>query len=132
MHAYDFCIQKIYRLQQRLNLQPLAYETGTLPPSHWSRLFEIMRSVAVIRSFEHHTCGSTIWLGPTPILRENTLGWSGATHLSPHERGFAARRLFRVVPCCEGTMQLQAFIPSPGFEPRPYSTATSLTTIPNG
>ncbi|GFW04370.1 hypothetical protein TNCV_877421 [Trichonephila clavipes] len=28
----------------------------------------------VIRSFEHHTCDRMIWLGFTPILRENTLG----------------------------------------------------------
>ncbi|GFX20648.1 hypothetical protein TNCV_4269801 [Trichonephila clavipes] len=29
---------------------------------------------AIIRSFEHHSGNSTIWLGFTPILRENTLG----------------------------------------------------------
>ncbi|GFY09157.1 hypothetical protein TNCV_4663481 [Trichonephila clavipes] len=33
-------------------------------------------------SFEHHTGDSTIWLGSTPILRENTLGVIKDSHLS--------------------------------------------------
>ncbi|GFV32768.1 hypothetical protein TNCV_3312491 [Trichonephila clavipes] len=51
----------------------------------------------VIRSFEHHTGESTIWLSSTPILRENNL-WrsSEASHLfSPStnlKTGLMARR----------------------------------------
>ncbi|GFW93755.1 hypothetical protein TNCV_4220361 [Trichonephila clavipes] len=82
------------------------------------------------RSFEHHTGGSTIWLVSTPILKEDTLGWSGASHISSpstnHTRGFAARGLFIVPPCREGTTHLQASMSSPEFEPRPYGTAVSF------
>ncbi|GFV64830.1 uncharacterized protein TNCV_809271 [Trichonephila clavipes] len=38
-------------------------------------------------------------------------------------RGLAARRLFIIPPCREGTIQLQISMPSPEFEPRPYGTA---------
>ncbi|GFX93809.1 hypothetical protein TNCV_1589851 [Trichonephila clavipes] len=34
MRAYDFCIQKIHRLQPASNVQPWAYEAGTLCQSH--------------------------------------------------------------------------------------------------
>ncbi|GFX67493.1 hypothetical protein TNCV_3463821 [Trichonephila clavipes] len=37
----------------------------------------------------------------------------------------AARRLFRVPPCCAGTIHLQTCMSSPGFEPSPYGTAVS-------
>ncbi|GFU95103.1 hypothetical protein TNCV_4138871 [Trichonephila clavipes] len=47
-----------------------------------------------------------IWLVLTPVLREDTWKWSGASHLSTpstnHIRGLAARRLFRVSPCRKG------------------------------
>ncbi|GFV39900.1 hypothetical protein TNCV_1850371 [Trichonephila clavipes] len=80
---------------------------------------------------EHHADDSTIWLSSTLILRESTLGWSGASHLSSSStnltRGLRARRLFRVHPCREGTVHLQASMPSPGFEHRPYFNAVSVT-----
>ncbi|GFT90500.1 hypothetical protein TNCV_4491881 [Trichonephila clavipes] len=81
--------------------------------------------------FEHHARDSTSLLGSTPILRENTLGWLRAFHLSCPStnltRGLAARRLFKVSPCCKGTIHLQTSMPSPGLELRPYGTAVSVT-----
>ncbi|GFV83388.1 reverse transcriptase domain-containing protein [Trichonephila clavipes] len=66
-----------------------------------------------------------ICLVSTPILREDTWSWSGASHLSSPNltRGLAARWLFRVSPCREGTIYLQTSMSSPGFKPRPYGTA---------
>ncbi|GFV42042.1 hypothetical protein TNCV_1569091 [Trichonephila clavipes] len=88
------------------------------------------RSMRPRRSFEHHTGDSTIWLVSTPILREDTWGWSGASHLSSsstnHARGLAARRLFIVPSCREGTIHLQTSMSSPEFEPSPYGTAVSV------
>ncbi|GFW14465.1 hypothetical protein TNCV_298851 [Trichonephila clavipes] len=82
----------------------------------------------VSRSIEHHTGDSTIWHGSTSILRENALGVvrglpisSPSTHLT---RGLVARGLFRVSPCPKGTIHLQTSMLSPGFEPRPYGTAS--------
>ncbi|GFX35466.1 hypothetical protein TNCV_102731 [Trichonephila clavipes] len=57
-------------------------------------------------------------------------GWSGVSHLSSpstnHARGLAARRLFRVPPCREGTIHLQTPMSSPGFESRSYGIAVSV------
>ncbi|GFU03314.1 hypothetical protein TNCV_3338331 [Trichonephila clavipes] len=62
--------------------------------------------------------------------RENTLGWSGASHLSSPStdltRGLAARRLFKVPPCREGTIHLQTSMSSPRFEPSPNGTAVTV------
>ncbi|GFT21535.1 hypothetical protein TNCV_2307601 [Trichonephila clavipes] len=56
--------------------------------------------------------------------------WSGASYLSTrftnHTRGLASRRLFRVTPCRKGTILLQPFLSSPGFEPSPYGTVVSI------
>ncbi|GFT36042.1 hypothetical protein TNCV_1951491 [Trichonephila clavipes] len=41
--------------------------------------------------------------------------------------GFAPRRLFRVTPYRNGTIHSQTPMPYPGFEPRLYGTATSVT-----
>ncbi|GFV27513.1 hypothetical protein TNCV_2540511 [Trichonephila clavipes] len=94
-----------------------------------------LKDVSVSRSFESHG-DSTIWLVSTPILLEDTWGWSGAFHLSSPStnltRELAARRLFIVAPCREGTTHLQTSTSSPGFKPSPYGTASaSLTTAPN-
>ncbi|GFT31335.1 hypothetical protein TNCV_607791 [Trichonephila clavipes] len=43
-------------------------------------------------------------------------------------RGLATRRLFRVPPCCEGTIHLQTSMSSPGFEPRPYGTVVGVVS----
>ncbi|GFU37258.1 hypothetical protein TNCV_4272571 [Trichonephila clavipes] len=43
-------------------------------------------------------------------------------------RGLAARRLFRVTPCREGTIHLQNSMSSPGFEHRPYDTVISVAS----
>ncbi|GFX09817.1 hypothetical protein TNCV_654161 [Trichonephila clavipes] len=61
-------------------------------------------------------------------------GWSGASHLSSTNLtgGFAARKLFRIPSCREGTIHLQTSMPSPGFEPRPYGTAVSVTEYHTG
>ncbi|GFX05534.1 hypothetical protein TNCV_3434381 [Trichonephila clavipes] len=57
--------------------------------------------------------------------------WSGASLFSSPStnlsRGRAARRLFRVPPCREATAHLQRSMTFPGFEPRPYGTAVSVT-----
>ncbi|GFU60266.1 histone-lysine N-methyltransferase SETMAR [Trichonephila clavipes] len=75
-------------------------------------------------------------LGSTSILRENTLergkgvGTSNLSFPSTNRaRGLAARRLFRVPPCRKDTIHLHTYtsMPSPGFEPRPYDTAVSVT-----
>ncbi|GFX46216.1 hypothetical protein TNCV_2298651 [Trichonephila clavipes] len=42
-------------------------------------------------------------------------------------RGHAARWLFRVTLCHKGAIDLQITMPSPGFEPKPYGTAGSVT-----
>ncbi|GFX60875.1 hypothetical protein TNCV_1311681 [Trichonephila clavipes] len=83
----------------------------------------------VSRSFEHYTGDSTIWLGSTPILREDTWEWSGVSHLSTpstnHMRALAARRLFRVPPCRKGTIHyIFTVVPVP-----PASQSASLTTV---
>ncbi|GFW43584.1 hypothetical protein TNCV_4769361 [Trichonephila clavipes] len=86
----------------------------------------------VNRIFEHHTGDSTIWLVSTPILKEDT--WDG--HLSIPStnptRGLAARRLFRVPPCREGTIHLQTSMSSPGFKPSPNGTAVSIPNHSTG
>ncbi|GFV43567.1 hypothetical protein TNCV_1690111 [Trichonephila clavipes] len=46
-------------------------------------------------------------------------------------RGLAARRLFRVPHGAKIRYIWQTSMPSPGFEPRPYNTAVSIT-IPDG
>ncbi|GFX73125.1 hypothetical protein TNCV_4502041 [Trichonephila clavipes] len=83
----------------------------------------------VRRIFEHHTGNSTFWLGSTSILREITKVVRGLPPLfpfhQPNEK--VTRRLFRVLPCLKGTMHLQTSMSSPGFEPRPYSTADNVT-----
>ncbi|GFV25930.1 hypothetical protein TNCV_2920411 [Trichonephila clavipes] len=85
----------------------------------------------VSRSFEHRTGDNMIWLVSPSVLRENTLGWTWASHLSSPStnltRGLASRRLFIVTLCREGTIHLQTSMPSPGFEPKPYNTAISVT-----
>ncbi|GFY26381.1 hypothetical protein TNCV_25781 [Trichonephila clavipes] len=90
-------------------------------------------TAVVSHSFEHHTGDRMIWLGFTPILRENNLGWSGASHLSSPStnltRELAARRLFKVPPCHEGTIHLQTSMSSPGFESRLDGTAVSVDNL---
>ncbi|GFV80276.1 hypothetical protein TNCV_4956791 [Trichonephila clavipes] len=90
----------------------------------------------VCLGFEHHVGDSAILLGSTPILRENTLGWSGSSHLSPPctnlTRGLTPRLLFRVPLCCDGTIHLQLSMSSPGYEPGPTAQQSmSLTTTPD-
>ncbi|GFX81542.1 hypothetical protein TNCV_4509471 [Trichonephila clavipes] len=59
--------------------------------------------------------------------------WSGASHFSSPSTnlttGLAARQLFKVSPCREGTIHLQTSMSSPGF-PTPQQSA-SLTTVPD-
>ncbi|GFU27643.1 hypothetical protein TNCV_3825551 [Trichonephila clavipes] len=70
----------------------------------------------VIRSFEHHTVR----------IFSVFSGVSEAYHLSSPStnitRGHTARRLWR-----KRNIHLQTSMPSPGFEPRPYSTTVSVT-----
>ncbi|GFV29391.1 hypothetical protein TNCV_438101 [Trichonephila clavipes] len=89
----------------------------------WRLLFAVALSTIQVGD-------STIWLVSTPILREDTRGWSGASHLSTpstnHTRGLAARRLFRVPPCCKGIIHLQTSMSTPEFKPSLYGTAVSV------
>ncbi|GFT81598.1 hypothetical protein TNCV_3674281 [Trichonephila clavipes] len=90
---------------------------------------------AVSCSFELYVGDNTIWLGSTPILRENIWGWSETSHLSSSSthlmRGLAAQWLLRVSQSHKegGTIHLQTSMFSPGFEPRPYNTAVSITNF---
>ncbi|GFX44057.1 hypothetical protein TNCV_4118531 [Trichonephila clavipes] len=72
---------------------------------------------------------------PLKIRRENTLGVIRDPHLSSHSTNLtsrlAARQLFGVPLCRKDTIHLQIFMPSPGFEPRPYSTLTITVSIPD-
>ncbi|GFV97533.1 hypothetical protein TNCV_2040411 [Trichonephila clavipes] len=76
-------------------------------------------------------------LSPTFALnrhynRKNTLGLEVVRDLPPlfsfpsSTRGLAARWLFKVPPCREGTIHLQTPMSSPGFEPSPNGTAVSV------
>ncbi|GFW51482.1 hypothetical protein TNCV_4211601 [Trichonephila clavipes] len=77
-----------------------------------------------------------ILLGFTPILKKNIMGVIRASHLSSPfsnlTKGLAARRLFRVPHCHEGTIHLKTSMPSPTFEPRPHGTAASVTNHHTG
>ncbi|GFT01676.1 hypothetical protein TNCV_4205051 [Trichonephila clavipes] len=57
-------------------------------------------------------------------------GWSGAYHVSSPStnltRELAARRLFKIPSCREGTIHLQTSMSSPGFETSPNGTAVSV------
>ncbi|GFV54417.1 hypothetical protein TNCV_57681 [Trichonephila clavipes] len=82
---------------------------------------------------EHYAGDRTILLGSAPILREHPGGGEEPSPSTNLTRELAARRLFRVPPCRESNIHLQASMPSPGFEPRSYvPQAASLTTIPDG
>ncbi|GFV01753.1 hypothetical protein TNCV_2024631 [Trichonephila clavipes] len=85
--------------------------------------------------------------GATPCRRQYDLarfhpnfegeqGWVRTSHLSSPStsllRGLAAQRLFRVPPSHEGTVHLQTSALSPGFEPRAYGRAVSVTNLYTG
>ncbi|GFV05422.1 hypothetical protein TNCV_226331 [Trichonephila clavipes] len=73
-------------------------------------------------SFEHHAGDSTFLISSTPPQ-----GWSGVCCLSSPStnltRGLAASR----PPSRKGTIHLQTSMSSPGFEPKPYGIAVSVT-----
>ncbi|GFU81380.1 hypothetical protein TNCV_1380481 [Trichonephila clavipes] len=83
-----------------------------------SRLHWASCTPVVIRSFEHHADNRTVWLSPssTNLTRERLV----------------ARRLFRTPTGRKDTIHLQEHMPSPGFEPRAYDTAVSVTNHYNG
>ncbi|GFU62000.1 hypothetical protein TNCV_4022821 [Trichonephila clavipes] len=64
------------------------------------------------------------------LQRENTLWEVRASQLSLLStnltRGLAARRIFKVPPCREGTIHLQTSLSSPGFKQSPNGTAVSV------
>ncbi|GFX83612.1 hypothetical protein TNCV_325611 [Trichonephila clavipes] len=68
-----------------------------------------------------------------PLLRENTLEVVRASHLSSPStnltRGFVARRLFKVLPCREGTIHLRTSLFFPGLERRLNGTDTGWATL---
>ncbi|GFX48961.1 hypothetical protein TNCV_2797521 [Trichonephila clavipes] len=82
----------------------------------------------VSRSYEHHAIDSTTWLASIPVFRENTLRGEGSSlfpFYQPHERT-GGSTFFRVPPCREGTIHLQASMSSAGFKPGPYGTAVGM------
>ncbi|GFT81151.1 hypothetical protein TNCV_3882561 [Trichonephila clavipes] len=85
------------------------------------------------RSYEHHTCNSTTF-SSVPHQFRGRPAWEGIRGLSPPSsstnlmRGPAVQWLFRVSPSRKGFAHLQTSITSPRFVPRPYSTATSVTS----
>ncbi|GFT57137.1 hypothetical protein TNCV_1691691 [Trichonephila clavipes] len=86
----------------------------------------------VSRTFQYHTGGRTIWLVSTPILTENTLGIVRVLpplfpFHQPQERTCGSQGLFKVLPWRKSTIHLQTSMPSPGYKPRPYGTAVSVT-----
>ncbi|GFU06034.1 hypothetical protein TNCV_3395521 [Trichonephila clavipes] len=95
-------------------------------------------TLAVIFSFEHNAGGSTIWLGSTPILRENTLGVAKSLpplwpFHQPHERTCGSTAI-RVSPSREKALYIYKHpcllrYSNPGTT-SPQSA--SLTTIPDG
>ncbi|GFY04474.1 hypothetical protein TNCV_4415621 [Trichonephila clavipes] len=78
-------------------------------------------------SFEHHTGDRTILALFHPNLEGEHPGGgqrSPTSFLSTNlTRRLAARRLFKVPPCREGTMHLQTSVSSQGFEPKSNGTA---------
>ncbi|GFX38655.1 hypothetical protein TNCV_3476451 [Trichonephila clavipes] len=46
-------------------------------------------------------------------------------------RELSAQRIFRVPPCHTSSIHLQIPMPSPGFEPKLYGTAVSVTAASN-
>ncbi|GFU61091.1 hypothetical protein TNCV_4437191 [Trichonephila clavipes] len=67
----------------------------------------------------------------SPQFRGRTpYGWSGASYFSSPStnltRRHADRLLFKVSPCREGTIHLQAAMSSPGLKPSPNGTAVSV------
>ncbi|GFV18406.1 hypothetical protein TNCV_2868621 [Trichonephila clavipes] len=103
---------------------------------HGKRLYIRMSLAVALRS--NHGRVSRTFFGSVLLhsRKENTQRWSVASHLSylPTNltKVLAARRLVRVPPCRQGVKHFQQFMPSPGYEPEPYGTAVSLTTIPDG
>ncbi|GFU85058.1 hypothetical protein TNCV_1553211 [Trichonephila clavipes] len=83
------------------------------------------------RSFEHHTGDRTLYLGSTPILRENTLE-EGQGPPNSHPLQLTSREDLRVDGCLkstlcrEDTIHLQTCMFSPGFETRPYGATVSV------
>ncbi|GFU31728.1 hypothetical protein TNCV_1176081 [Trichonephila clavipes] len=77
----------------------------------------------------HHARDRTFLLGSTLILRESILK-SWASHFSSPSinitRGLAALPC-RVLSYRKGTVRLQTYMSSPGFEPRPSSKAVGVT-----
>ncbi|GFW17946.1 hypothetical protein TNCV_2231271 [Trichonephila clavipes] len=94
----------------------------------WPHLKTLVR---MSYSFEYHTGDSMIWLSPTLILRESTLGDQGPYLSSPSidlTIELAARRLFSVPPHRKGTIHLLTSMPSPGFKLKLNDTASSVTS----
>ncbi|GFT56454.1 hypothetical protein TNCV_2334231 [Trichonephila clavipes] len=87
----------------------------------------------VSRSFDPHSSDITIWLDHTPVLKENTLGWSGAFQLSSpstnFRRGLVTRRLLNIPRCHTSTTRIETTMPSAGFERKLNGTRINLPSI---
>ncbi|GFW32762.1 hypothetical protein TNCV_3680101 [Trichonephila clavipes] len=67
---------------------------------------------------------STIWLCSTLILRKNIFWKSSRVSHQPQKRTCGSTA---VTSCHKGTIHLLTSMPSPGFKPRTYGVATSVT-----
>ncbi|GFT23012.1 hypothetical protein TNCV_1857891 [Trichonephila clavipes] len=68
-----------------------------------------------------------MWLYPPSPNFEGEYPEGSQGPSTNHTRGLAARRVLRVPPCREAPIHLQTSMPSPGFKPRRYGTAVSVT-----
>ncbi|GFX21201.1 uncharacterized protein TNCV_4367801 [Trichonephila clavipes] len=75
-------------------------------------------ALSTIQETERFNSVSPQFKGRTP--------WGGQGPPTNLTRGLAARRLFKVPPCREGTIHLQTSMSSPGLEPSPNGTAVSV------
>ncbi|GFW22430.1 hypothetical protein TNCV_1431811 [Trichonephila clavipes] len=91
-----------------------------------SRCSHMPEIILKIRSFEHHIQATVRFgLSPPQFLGRTPCRCQGpSTNLTT---GLATRRVFRVPPCRKDTIHLQTSKPSPGFEPRLYGAAVSVT-----
>ncbi|GFT73151.1 hypothetical protein TNCV_2554371 [Trichonephila clavipes] len=83
---------------------------------------------AVSRNFLYHSGDSTIWLGSTPILRENIL--EVAKELNSYSLLSTSPEDFWLdgyLECRKDTAHLQIPLLSLEFESRPFGTAVSVT-----
>ncbi|GFT59299.1 hypothetical protein TNCV_3892291 [Trichonephila clavipes] len=108
----------------------MTFKNCWIPMDELIEMYDQELDIVELKSLDAVQPEDRIMLGFTPILREETLGVvRGFLPLFPSTnltRRHSARRLFKVPPCREDTVHLQTSMSSPGFEPRPNSTAVRI------